>query len=142
MSDGGRPGDGRCRGLQPRLRRAGPVAVVFVVAGLLAAACGGGSAQARAANHGPKRAANVVSLKAEQFAFAACVRAHGLPKFPNPNPGSGSGWPSGSLNPYYLPRTHGLGPSKTKFGPPKPRPQLESAERACRSLAIASEFES
>jgi hypothetical protein len=57
-----------------RLRRAGLAAAVLALIGLLATACGGGSSRAK--GHGGVEAA---------LAYARCMRAHGVPDFPDPN---------------------------------------------------------
>ena len=114
MSAGGRGGDGRQRGLQSRLRRAGPVAISFVVVGVLAAACSGGPAS--------PAAAHTRSQASELLPFSSCIRAHGVPSFPDPQPGGG--FARSALNAIDV-----------------DSPQFQSAEKACRSLAIASGFE-
>jgi hypothetical protein len=131
MSDGRAWVSGRDRGRQSRLRRTGPVAVAFVVVGVLAAACGGGPASPR----GSARPSETTLL----LEFSACIRAHGLPDFPDPqSEAAGGGYPSGSLNPYFSSSTPGPRGQGLR---PMPRPRLQSAEKACRSLAIASGFE-
>src|ERR1022692_191984 len=114
MSDGGRRGDGRHQDYQSRWRRAGPVAAAFVLVGVLAAACGGGPASPGAAHTG--------SQTSELLLFSACIRAHGVPNFPDPRPAGG--FARSALN--------GINPQS---------PQFQAAEKACSSLAIASGFE-
>ena len=114
MGDGGMRGDGRRRGLRPRLRRAAPAAVAAVVAGVLAAACGGGPASPAVTQSG--------SQKSHLLAFSSCIRAHGIPNFPDPQPGGG--YARSALDPI-----------------DEQSPQFRAAEKACRSLAIASGFE-
>lgn len=114
MSDGGRRGDGRHQDHRSRLRRAGPVAVAFVLVGVLAAACGGGPASPGAGHTG--------SQKSELLPFSACIRAHGVPNFPDPRPAGG--FARSALNAIDV-----------------QSPQFRSAEKACSSLAIASGFE-
>jgi len=60
------------------LRRAGLLAAALALIGPLAAACGGGSspASSRAGGGGGVEAA---------LAYARCMRAHGVPDFPDPN---------------------------------------------------------
>jgi hypothetical protein len=59
-----------------RLRRAGLAAAALALTGLLATACGGGSSHARAGGGGGVEAA---------LAYARCMRAHGVPDFPDPD---------------------------------------------------------
>jgi hypothetical protein len=59
-----------------RLRRAGLAAAALALLGLLATACGGGSSPA------PSRAGGGAE---GALAYARCMRAHGVPDFPDPN---------------------------------------------------------
>ena len=59
------------------------LAVVAAVA-VLAAACGGHPSSS------PTSATTVSSTYQSNLAYAQCMRAHGLPGFPNPNPSQGS----------------------------------------------------
>jgi hypothetical protein len=60
--------------------------------------------------------------QAKELAFVSCLRAHGLPKFPDPLPGGGF--------------------SRTALdGIDEGSPQFQAAEKACRALAIATGFE-
>ena len=59
-------------------RRAGALAVAAAVA-VLAAACGGGSAPSSAS----------APTYAQELALAQCMRGHGVPNFPDPNPSGG-----------------------------------------------------
>lgn len=68
-------GESRGRGLGRR--RAGLLATVAAGVGLLAAACSGGSPGSAAPSSG--------SNFQKSVAFAQCVRAHGVPDFPDPN---------------------------------------------------------
>ncbi len=61
------------------LRRAGALAVVAAVA-VLATACGGSPSSS------PGSASTKAGTYQQALAYAQCVRAHGLTKFPNPNP--------------------------------------------------------
>ena len=91
MSDR-RRGDGRQRRYPSGLRRARGVAVAFVAAGVLGAGCGGGPASHR----GSAKPSETTLL----IEFSACIRAHGLPDFPDPqSEAAGGGYPSNSLNP-------------------------------------------
>ena len=96
-----------------RFRRAGVLAAVLSSLALLAA-CGGGPASPSATHSGSERS--------ELLGFSSCIRAHGVPDFPDPQPGGG--FARSALNPIGL-----------------NSPQFQAAEKACRSLAIASGFE-
>jgi hypothetical protein len=118
-----RRGDGGRRRRQFRPRRAGGVAIALVAVGVLAAACGG-----PASSRGSAKPSGTALL----LEFSACIRAHGLPDFPDPqSEAAGGGYPSGSLNPY-------IDPSST--GPDDFTPQLQAAEKHCRSIGLASGF--
>lgn len=69
-------GDSRGRGRGSSRRRAGMLAGVAAGVALLAAACGGSSGPAQSAGSGNQQAV---------VAYAQCVRAHGVPNFPDPN---------------------------------------------------------
>ena len=58
------------------LRRAGLAAAVLALIGLLATACGGGSSPAAGGGSTHVQAA---------LAYAKCMRAHGMPDFPDPD---------------------------------------------------------
>jgi hypothetical protein len=127
MCDGRRRVDGRDRVLQSRLRHAGGVAVAFAAIGVLAAGCGGGPA-----SHRNSAKPSETTLLVE---FSACLRARGLPDFPDPqSEAAGGGYPSLSLNPY-------MNPSATSdFALNDYTPQFQAAEKHCSSLARASLF--
>jgi hypothetical protein len=73
------------------LRRAGALAVLAAAVAVLTAACGGSpSSSAGSASTGS------ATYRAE-LAFAQCMRTHGVPNFPDPNP-SGGFSVSGQLN--------------------------------------------
>ena len=119
--------DGRRRGRQSRLRRAGPIAVAFAVAGVIAAGCSGGPASHR----GSAKPSETTLL----IEFSACLRAHGLPHFPDAqSEAAGGGFPSGSLGPYLNPSA----PSSLALNDYTPR--FQAAEKHCSSLARASLF--
>jgi hypothetical protein len=84
------------------------------VVSVLAAACAGGSASPGAAHTGSQKAALLL--------FSSCIRAHGVPDFPDPQPGGG--FARSALSAIDL-----------------QSPQFQSAEKACRSLALAAGFE-
>jgi hypothetical protein len=86
---------------------------------LLAAACGGGSAPAtaRPASHGVTNSTN----NADVVAYTQCMRAHGVPNFPDPNS-------QGELfNGAYL-KQAGVDPDS---------PQVQAAGSACSHLLPA-----
>src|SRR6266487_6258854 len=69
---------GRGRGpRRPWLRRAAALAAMALI-GLLATACGGGSSPAASAPGGSARGQAAL-------AYARCMRAHGVPDFPDPD---------------------------------------------------------
>jgi len=75
--DDNHTGSGHRGGRRARLRRAGLLAAALALLGLLATACGGGSSPAAAGGGGsPVQAA---------LAYARCMRAHGVPDFPDPD---------------------------------------------------------
>jgi hypothetical protein len=127
MCDGRRRVDGRGRGLQSRLRHAGGVAVAFAAVGVIAAGCGGGPA-----SHRNSAKPSETTLLVE---FSACLRAHGLPGFPDPqSEAAGGGFPSMSLNPYMNPSATG------SLALNDYTPQFQAVEKHCSSLARASLF--
>jgi hypothetical protein len=72
--------DSSSRGRGPRrpwLRRAAALAALALIA-LLATACGGGSSPAASATGGSTR-------QQAALAYARCMRAHGVPDFPDPD---------------------------------------------------------
>jgi len=98
--------------LRSRLCRTVPGAVAAVLAGALAAACGG---TARSGAHHQTEAQALL-------AFSACIRAHGVSNFPDPR--AGGGFARDALN-----------------AVDENSPQFQSADRSCRSLGIASGFD-
>ena len=116
MYDNDACGSGHRGRRRAQLRRAGLAAAVLALMGLLATACGGGSSHARAGGGGGVQAA---------LAYARCMRAHGVPNFPDPQTtGGGIGQPGGI--------GFGGGPG---FDPRHPSPQFQAANRACQHLA-------
>jgi hypothetical protein len=93
-------------------RRGGVLAAVLSSLVLLAA-CGGPAAPS---------ATHAEWEKGKLLAFSACIRAHGVPDFPDPQPAGG--FSRSALNPI-----------------DQNSPQFLAAEKACRSLAIATGFE-
>jgi hypothetical protein len=70
------------RNLSTPIRRAGPYAALLVAVALLAAACGGSSAPS-----GQLPSMSSSSRSAKLLAFSQCMRSHGAPQFPAPEPG-------------------------------------------------------
>jgi hypothetical protein len=131
MIDGGRRHDRRQRGRPSRLPRAGPGAVAFVAIGVLAAASAGCSASPRS----PAKPSETTLL----IEFSACIRAHGLPNFPDPqSEAAGGGFPSGSLNPYLTQTYLSTHPGPTTLN--AFTPQFQAAEKRCNALGLASGF--
>jgi hypothetical protein len=125
-----RRADERDRRRRSRFRRARPAAVALAAAGVLAAGCAG-----PASHRGPAEPSETTLL----IEFSACVRAHGLPDFPDPqSEAAGGGYPSGSLNPYLTKAAF-----TTRQGPVTPQyytPQFLAAEKKCGALGLASGF--
>jgi hypothetical protein len=105
------PAGGRKQATQ-RWRRAGPLVVVLAMVAALAAACDGGSHDAASSS----RDAVSVQSSAEQsgIRYASCIRAHGVPDFPD------SAVVSGGLLDMHIPESF------------KVDPQFQSASQACR----------
>ena len=107
-----------------RARRAGLLAVALAVAGMLVAGCSGGSADpgvagVSSATPSPSQSATVSGeAEAEALQYAACMRSHGVPDFPDPTVQNGS-----------------VGFSITAGdGVDQNSPQYQSARQACSSL--------
>src|SRR5262245_7776775 len=107
---------GGSRGPQRRwgARQAGVLAAVLSSLMMLAA-WGGGPASPYVTHAGWE--------KSKLLAFSACIRAHGVPGFPR------------------SPARRGLRPQRNELDRHELAPQFQAAEKACRSLAIASGFE-
>ena len=105
-----------------RVRRAGLLAIALAVAGVLVAGCSGGPADpgvagVSSATASPSQSATV-SGEAEALQYAACMRSHGVPDFPDPTVQNGS-----------------VGFSVTAGdGVDQNSPQYQSARQACSSL--------
>lgn len=75
------------------LRRAAPIAAVFVGLAIFLAACGGGSdpgSSSSSSSSSPSASGSSGSSGSSQtgaVAFAQCVRSHGVPDFPDPQNG-------------------------------------------------------
>ncbi|HEY6787182.1 MAG TPA: hypothetical protein VI365_07700 [Trebonia sp.] len=105
-----------------RARRAGPLAVALAVTGVLAAGCSGGPAGPGVAGASSASvsasASATVSGEAEALEYAACMRSHGVPNFPDPTVQNGS-----------------VGFSITAGdGVDQNSPHYQSARQACSSL--------
>jgi hypothetical protein len=68
------------RNLSTPTRRAGPYAALLVAVALLAAACAGSSTPSGQSSSSSSRSAKLL-------AFSGCMRSHGVPQFPAPEPG-------------------------------------------------------
>jgi hypothetical protein len=77
MYDNDACGSGHRGRRRARLRRAGLAAAVLALIGLLATACGGGPSPAAATGGSTHVQA--------ALAYARCMRAHGMPDFPDPD---------------------------------------------------------
>src|SRR5215510_14441797 len=93
MYDNDGCGSGHRDRRRARLRRAGLAAAVLALIGLLATACGGGSSPSAASGGGGGGGSTQVQA---ELAYARCVRAHGVPDFPDPGSNGFAGVPSAS----------------------------------------------
>jgi hypothetical protein len=94
---------------RPRRRQAVPVAAAMIGLGVLATACSSGSPDpghtgSSSGNHissksRPDNAQNQAQGGTFTVAFARCMRAHGVPKFPDPNGQSGQLGPGSGIDP-------------------------------------------
>ncbi len=80
---------GRSRGARPRRRRRRParaaVAItVMTTAGLLAA-CSSSPASARSGHSASAANTGASAITASAVRYAACIRSHGVPEYPDPN---------------------------------------------------------
>jgi hypothetical protein len=96
-----------------RPRRSAALLALVVALGLAAAACGGGPASPGVASVGSRSTTTTVPSGApgagssaisyaDRLKHAECMRAHGIPDFPDPNPNGGTllrGGPGSDLNP-------------------------------------------
>jgi hypothetical protein len=118
------------KGERSRLRRAASCALALAgVVGLsfLAAACGGGSSNARVAQIGTtgsakNSGASGSSGSGDPTAYSACMRSHGVGNFPDPDSQG------------HIKITSGVGPGGQKTGVDVNAPQFKSAQRACQKL--------
>jgi hypothetical protein len=112
-------------GLPPRasqrrghLRRAVAVAAALAGVALLAAACGGGSAPATATS--AAQGGSTTTGNADEMPYTQCMRAHGVPNFPDPN-AQGKPFTAQSL------QQAGIGGNS---------PQFQAASQACAHLMV------
>jgi len=106
-------------GARPRPRRAGLLAVALAGAGVLAAGCssGPGGPGVAGASASPSSSATA-SGAAKALEYAACMRSHGVPKFPDPTVKNGTVG-------FNISAADGIDPSS---------PQYQAALQACSSL--------
>jgi hypothetical protein len=104
------------------LRRAAAITGALAAVSLLAAACSGGSAPATA----PPGSAggNYVADNADAIPYSQCMRAHGVPNFPDPGPNSPPGKPFGAA-------------TLAQAGVDLNAPQVQAASTACAHLLPA-----
>lgn len=115
--------DGRPAGRRTWLRRVGPLTAALVMAGVLAAACGGGGSPGPGVPSGgsgspattaPPQAGG--AAQASGLAYSQCMRSHGITNFPDPSGSGGIDISAGS----------GVDPNS---------PQYQAATKACESVA-------
>jgi hypothetical protein len=108
--------------LSGRPRQAAAITAALTAAALLGAACGGGSAPATA----PPGSAggSYVADNADAIPYSQCMRAHGVPNFPDPGPNSPPGKPFG-------------GATLAQAGVDPNTPQFQAASTACARLQPA-----
>ena len=105
MNDSSGRGHGRWRSWP----RWAATLAVMALTGLLATACGGGSSPAASVAGGATRAQAAL-------AYARCMRSHGVPNYPDPNPNGGLGAALAQL---------GINPNS---------PQFQATLRTCNRL--------
>jgi hypothetical protein len=89
-----------------RWSRAVPLAVATLISGVFAAACGGSASTSNAAGgggsstHGKSTGGGTSSSTGDTpLAFAKCMRANGVPNFPDPSSGHGAIFSTAGINP-------------------------------------------
>lgn len=108
---------GRAPGRRWRVRGAGLAAAGLMIVAALAAGCGGGPASSSGASGNPAASgSSAQSTYRSDLAYAACIRSHGVPNFPDPKPNGGF---DTTTNPN--------------------DPQLRAAQRECANLLPASQ---
>jgi hypothetical protein len=104
-----------------RPRRLGPTVIALIAGGLMVAACGAGTPGPGVAGAGSSsttaKPSSKGSTRASALAYSRCMRAHGVPDFPDPNS-------KGQIQIQAGPGSD-LGPDS---------PQMKSAMRACKAL--------
>jgi hypothetical protein len=112
-------------GLPPRvsrrpghLRRAAAIAAAAAGVAILAAACGGGSAPSTST--AAAQGGSTTTSNADEMPYTQCMRAHGVPNFPDPN-ALGKPFTAQSLQ---------------QAGVPADSPQLQAASTACAHLLV------
>jgi hypothetical protein len=98
-----------------RRKAAGSAYGLLIAFALLAAACGGCSSPAAAGGRSPS-----ISASASAVAYSACMRSHGVPKYPDPEPGGNL--PKGDAQAFGV--SHA---------------QYQAAQRACQRLLPSSD---
>lgn len=134
MEPAGRPDEPETHRSQARARQAVSVVLAFVVAGVLATACGAGSASPGIASVGSTTTTVAPSAPAgnsggppsagqtkQMLAFVTCMRSHGVSNFPDPL--STGGFSRRAMN-----------------AVDQNSPQFRASLKSCRSLAIATGF--
>jgi hypothetical protein len=110
----------RAPGQRWRVRRPGLVIAGLMTVAALATACGTGSASSPPAQGGSgspaASASSAGSTYRSDLAYAACIRGHGVPNFPDPKPNGGFDI---TTNPH--------------------NPQLQAAQRDCANLLPAGQ---
>jgi hypothetical protein len=139
-----------------RLPQARLVAVATLVGGLLVAGCGGSSGSPTATTVGstPAPASNTAAAgsatssvptapadaASAALAFARCMRANGVPNFPDPQPGGGFVFNANGINPSApaISAAHAKCQKLMSGGPPGPGSTTHpSAQTLAKLLAIA-----
>jgi hypothetical protein len=106
------------RAWPPTMRTAAAIIATAVLV-LLAAACSGGSSSSAGSGGAPHAAGSTSAPSA--VGYSRCMRSHGVPNFPDPDPGSGGAIPKAD------PQQLGVSSS-----------QLQAAQRACQHLIPGS----
>ena len=119
MNDNSDHPAGPAPGRRWRVRRAGLAAAGLVIAAALVAGCGGSASSpaAQGASGSPAASGSSASSTYQSdLAYAACIRRHGVPNFPDPKPNGGFQMTTNPNN-----------------------PQLLAAQRACGKLLPAGQ---
>jgi hypothetical protein len=105
---------GRHQRTRSRFSRRALAGFALLAAGMLATACGG--------SPGSSTAAHSQSRQSLELAYSRCMRAHGVPNFPDPKPGGG----------YSRSAVQAIG---GQFSP-----QVQAAQKHCKQQAAAAGF--